>query len=142
MRKTITKGSYVKITSTEFYRDSNDLAIKLGADEKKLGGTDPAKDNEGEVMGMEDGYVLIDFGDVHRLIDIEDVKLTPKPKDIKIIVRYLKNNSIEEFLSEDDLKKRISNLISTGSVGLKDELKVYEVSNVKSLKIKLDVFLD
>lgn len=141
MRKTLTKGVFIKVVGSDFYPDSDDIAKELGSTEK-LNKKIPRTGSTGDVIGSKDGYVLIDFGDFEYLVDSESVEVTPRPSEIKLILRYMKLNTVEEFTSQEDMEKRLSTLISQGHLKMDEELKVYEIAKSKVLKIKLDIFLE
>ncbi len=142
MRKTLTKGVYIKVNNPEaIYTESEDVAKELGSTEK-FNKKKPRTGSTGDVLGVKDGYVLVDFGDFESLIDIEAIEAIPRPTDIKYIVRYIRPNISEEFVSEDDIQKRLQKLIAEGHIKIEDEMKVYEISKAKVLKIKLDIFLE
>lgn len=142
MRKTLTKGAYIKVINPEaLYLDSDDVAKELGSTEK-LNVKKPRTGSFGDVMATKDGYVLVDFGDFESLIDIEAIEAAVRPAEIKFIVRYIRTGAIDEFTSEEEITKKIQKLIAEGHMKIEDEMKVYEISKAKSLKVKLDVFLD
>lgn len=142
MRKTLAKGAFVKVTNPDaLYLDSEDVAKELGSTDK-LNKKKPRTGSTGDVMGVQDGYVLVDFGDFEALIDIEAVTPEVRPTEIKYIVRFIRTNTIEEFITETDIEKRIQKLIAEGHMKIEDEMRVYEISKAKGLKVKLDIFLE
>lgn len=141
-RKTFADGSYVKVTNASgIYKDLQDIAKDLGYKEEKWNKGIPEVGKEGEVVGTKEGYVLVDFGEYQSLMDFESLQQTIKPSDAKILVRYSRNNTLEEFENTDQLKARIQELVKTGNIRLDETLKVYEVSSVKTLKMGLEVSL-
>lgn len=142
MRKTLTKGAYVKLLDIDgVYTDSDDVAKKIGSTDK-LHSKKIQVGSCGDVMGEDGGYVLVDFGDTEELIDVESLEITTSPTEIKFLVRFMKTNAIEEYAAESDIKKRLAKLISEGHIKLEDEIRVYNLSGTKILKMKLDIFLE
>lgn len=142
MRKTLTKGVYIKVNNPDaIYPDSDDIAKELGSTDK-LNKKKPRTGSFGDVIGVKDGYVLVDFGDFESLIDIEAIETAIRPAEIKYICRYVRNNVIEEFTTEEAIQEKLGKLIAEGHMKIDDEVKVYEISKSKILKIKLDIFLD
>ncbi len=142
MIKSLSKGTYVKITNTDgIYKDSDEVAKELGSTDK-LNKKSPRTGSFGDVIDSKDGYVLVDFGEYESLIDVDSLEASIRPTEIKFIVRFVRTGVIEEFSSYEKIQERLASLISEGHAKMDDEFKVYEVSGSKSLRIKLDIFLD
>ncbi len=143
MRRTLDKGAYIKVIDPAArYEENVEMAEKLGADKKKLNLKTPAKNQTGTVLGIEEGFVLVDFGDFQYLMDIDGVEITKKPEEIKLLVRYMHNNTLEEYSTEEEIQKRMTDLVKAGSMNIGQDVKVYSITGSKSLKMKLNVFLE
>lgn len=142
MRKTLAQGSYVKVVDQSLVYDAmDDVAKRLGSSDK-LHGSKVLNGMAGEVMGIEEGYVLIDFGTFEELLDETAVQKEKRPEEIALLLKFNRTGQIEEFSSEDELQSRIKKLISEGHVKTDDEFKVYSISKMRNLKVQLDIFLD
>lgn len=142
MKKSLSSKTFVKVNNPDLiFLDSEEIAKSLGSTDK-LNKKKPRTGSTGDVMGVSDGHVLIDFGDFEALMDIEAVEPETRPSEIKFIVRYVKSNTIEEFTSEDEIKARLGKLVAEGHMKIDDEAKVYEISKSKTLTVKLDIFLE
>lgn len=143
MRRTITKGSYVEVVdANNRYDESKEIAKKLGADDAKLNKATPLVKKQGDVLGIEEGFVLVDFGDSQSLMDIEAIKEIKRLDEIKYIVRFMHNNSIEEHSSVEEITKRMSELVKSGSMRIDQEVMVYQITSAKKLRMKIDIFLE
>jgi hypothetical protein len=142
MRKTITVGDYVKVVDpARVYKDMDEKGGELGADKLKWFSKTIAKDMEGEVKGIEDGFVLVDLGDNHVLFDIDALVKLKKPSEIGFLVYYIRTKTIEEYSTMAEVDARVQELFASGSITLADNIKLYQVTNSKKINLKLEVFL-
>ncbi len=143
MRRTLTKGSYVKVKDPgSRYPENEDKAKELGSTDKLNKGSSKTG-STGDVIGADEGYVLVDFGDFENLYDIEGVEITKKPEEVKMLCRFMHNNALEEYSNEGEITARMEELIKNGSMRLDSEVKVYPLAGApKSLKMKLNIFLE
>jgi hypothetical protein len=94
MRRTLTKGTHVRVVNSDNIYVEEDLAKELGATDK-FNKKKPRIGSTGDVMTVKDGYVLVDFGDYEMIVDIEGLEPQTRPSEIKLIARYMKNGAIE-----------------------------------------------
>lgn len=143
MKKKITKGSYVKIIDPgKAYPDMDEKGKELGANLDKWFKTAPAKDQEGTVIGIDEGFVLMENSDEsHIMIDVDGVTSSKKSSEISHLVYYVDRKVIEEFSSASETNERIQKLFVEGAITLSSNIKLYEVSGSKKVSLKLDVFL-
>jgi len=140
------KGSLVRVIDTgQAYTTDIQMAKKLGVDESKFSKMANFSGQEGKVVGSEDGYVLIDFGDSQMLFDISGVEAILKPEKVKYVIKYVNtgngNTLVEEYESEKDMHEDVEEMIKKQEVKLGGEIKVYEVTSAKTLKVELDFTL-
>lgn len=144
MKKALEKGSYVEIIDPNLsYQDLFDeFGKELGGDLSKWHPKPIQMKQQGTVLNThKEGYVLFESEGGHYLIDTDAVKPALKPADMKFLVRFIRRGVWEEFDSEASIKARIIELVKSNSLNFGDEIKVYEISNVKPLKFDLSVFL-
>lgn len=142
MKKAINIGDLVEVNSSrpEIFQNMEDLAKELGSTEKFDPNYKPREKEEGNVIGEKDGYVLVDFSGKEVLIDVTNLNWKIRKEAIKFLLKY-PNNSLEEFQSEDECKKRVEELHQNGSLKAGDTLKLYKVDGFKEVSLKINVFL-
>lgn len=143
MRKAENKGDFVEVTDPNLvYPDLlDDKGKALGADPKKWFPKTLQMKMQGTVLGREEGYVLLDIEGGHYLVDADAIKPAIKPADMKFLVQFVSRNAWEQFDTEASIKTRIIDLIKQQALKFGDEIKVYELTSVKTLKFDLSVFL-
>lgn len=142
MRSNITVQGWVKVTNPSLNHQGNtEMAEKLGAQPDLLNIKSPVTGTPGQVLGMEDGFVLVDFDSYQYLMDIDGVESITDPNKVSILVRYMKNNTLEEFETMEMVNKRLVELMKSGSLTLSDDIKIYEVAKVHKAKLSLEIFL-
>lgn len=139
MRRAIQKGAYVKVVKgPELYNENLEKAKELGSTEifgKKV----PNIGDAGDVIGVDDGYILVRFGDSNEsLIDSSSLEIEKRKEETKFLARYA-NNSIEEFSNEEECQARMKELFSQGHMKVGETVKVYNVEGYKEVKIKVEV---
>jgi len=138
MRRALTVGTPVKIVKTPtWYKDTLDVAKKLGSTDV-LNLKEPKVGDEGELVGVEDGYCLVKFSSYEALLDMDCLDKMKRKEDIKILVKY-PNDSIQEFSDEKEVESRIRELYARGHLKIGDEIKSYQISEVKSIKVKVEI---
>lgn len=141
MKKVLKEGARIKVTDAgHIYKDLDDVAKELGATDK-LNQNKPVNGSEGDVLGVKDGYVLVDFGSYECLLDIDAIQLTTKAEDVKILLRFMHNNAIEEFEDQESVNKRIEELVRAGNIRLDAQLKQYQVSASKIVSLGVNISL-
>lgn len=142
MRSQISEGNYVKVTNTSLNHAGNtEMAEKLKADMSLLNVKSPVTGSVGKIIGHEDGFILLEFDGYQFLMDVDGVEPTSNPEEVSILVRYMKNNSLEEFENMDEVNKRLTDLMKSGNLTLSDDIRIYNISKMSKVKLSLEVFL-
>lgn len=138
MRRAIKEGNYVKVISgPELYNDNEDKAKELGSTEL-FGKKKPTIGDQGDVVGISDGYVLVRFDGFEALIDISNLEIQKRREEAKFLVLY-QNKSFEEYTEEEEVHERMKQLFSKGDLKMGDTVKVYKIDGYKEVKIKVEV---
>jgi len=139
MRRAMKKGSWVKVMAPlELHNDNASMAEKLGASEAFMKTKTPQIGDEGEVLGIEDGFVLVKFEEFESLVDVSSLEMTAKKEEVKIIVIY-PNKAIEEFANQDQVTERMKEMFAKQHLKMGDQVQVYDVSGYRKVKVLLEV---
>ena len=139
MRRTIEKGATVKVISKpDVYFDLDDKGKELGATDKWTGKFIPPLNATGEVLGIDDGYAMVDFGAGEALVDVSCLEPQKKKEEVKFLVRY-PNGTLEEYSTEKEVEKRMQDLYKAQSIKPGDVIKVYNVEGFKEVKLKIEI---
>ena len=139
MRRTIQKGSLVKVISKpDVYFDLDEKVKELGGSEKWAPKFTPKIGDFGDVIGIDDGYVLVDFGSAECLLDIACLDGQKRKEEVQFLVVY-PNNTLEEFSTETEMEKRLQELHVSQSIKPGDMLRAYNVKGYREIKLKISV---
>lgn len=139
MKRVVDKGSLVKVISKpEVYFDMDETVKELGGTDKWNGKFTPTIGMTGEVTGSKEGYVLVDFPTGMCLLDESCLEPQKRKEEVKILVRF-PNNTLEEFSTEEEVKKRVQDLYKAGSVDKNAQIKVYDIAKYREIGLKIDI---
>ncbi len=139
MRRTIEKGFQVKVISKpEIFFDLDDKVKELGGTKKWNNKFAPKIGDLGDVLGTDEGYVLVDFGVSEALVDMSCLEPQKRKEEVKFLVIF-PNKTIEEFSSEKEVEKRMKDLYKAQNIKPGDVIKVFDVKGYREVKLKVEV---
>lgn len=157
MKRAIEKGGYVRVASA----NKDDYYMFEGMDQngaqemlKSFGFSDeftekaaktpvsaPKKDMELDVVEVARGAIYLkDTGGKFYLCEASSLRPAKKLSDVKYLLMMNKDR-LEEYSTLQEVKDRIKDLISSKVADFTTTFRVYEIANIKEVKVDVGIFL-
>lgn len=139
MRRTIDKGALVKVISKpDVFFDLDEKVKELGGTSKWTGKYIPKIGEVGDVMGVDEGYILINFEGGEALLDMSCLEPQKRKNEVQFLVKY-PSGALEEYSSEKEIEKRMQDLYKAQNLKPGEVIKVYNVEGYREVKVKIEI---